>query len=494
MKEITRIHLAKIPYEIEIDAKNNFEKYLKELEKFTDKTIFQDVEIRITEILSESGIKENGIITVSDVEKVRAQIGEPEVFRGEDFSNENSSSNKEDTSNIKNKTSTPHQNQKTSYFERLKNRKLYRIRENAMIDGVCSGLAEFFELDTTIMRVLVLISFFLTAGWTLLIYIVLCVVTPVAKNANDILRLRGEPISAESIRNINQEFDFEKTKKRDQRALRILGIFLGMLSVMVVFFGIWCLFMGNFVLQEAFQQGKALFEINETSRLLLIGLSNLAGIAFVIFWLTLAKASFSLKFSRNHFVISMMCIAIGVSSMIGFFTVSRDAFEKQNDKLLNSLKVSSINFDKNKLSNIKTIENKTRFQVEYFVSDQRKIEIGEFESLKQNLAKNTHFEFDGETLRISSNQEQKYWIPNTDAYKIRIYGPELSKVATESKFRYNLNREQESELEAVISNIANADFKVAGSGKVRNLKILTRNSKGELTEIKDKDDIYEYEY
>ena len=33
MKEITRIHLAKIPYEIEIEAKKDLEKYLNALKK-----------------------------------------------------------------------------------------------------------------------------------------------------------------------------------------------------------------------------------------------------------------------------------------------------------------------------------------------------------------------------------------------------------------------------------------------------------------------------
>ena len=56
MKEITRIHLAKIPYEIELDAKKNLQKYLDELRKYSDEEIFEDVEIRITEILAESGI------------------------------------------------------------------------------------------------------------------------------------------------------------------------------------------------------------------------------------------------------------------------------------------------------------------------------------------------------------------------------------------------------------------------------------------------------
>ena len=65
MNEITRIHLAKVPYEIEIDAKKVLQKYLDELKKYSaDEDIFSDVEIRITEILSENKIINGGIITL----------------------------------------------------------------------------------------------------------------------------------------------------------------------------------------------------------------------------------------------------------------------------------------------------------------------------------------------------------------------------------------------------------------------------------------------
>lgn len=150
MKEITRIHLAKIPYEIENDAKKDIEKYLNALRKIADDSIFADVEIRITEILSDIGVEANGVITKEDVEKIRAQIGEPEVFEGE---------GDEDTIG----------NDNRSYFERLKAKKLYRIRENAQVDGVAAGLAEYFEIDVTIIRILMILLIFPTMGWMFIV-------------------------------------------------------------------------------------------------------------------------------------------------------------------------------------------------------------------------------------------------------------------------------------------------------------------------------------
>ena len=51
----------------------------------SDKDIFEDVEIRITEILAELGVKEGGIITEKEISKIEAKIGSPEVFQDTDF-------------------------------------------------------------------------------------------------------------------------------------------------------------------------------------------------------------------------------------------------------------------------------------------------------------------------------------------------------------------------------------------------------------------------
>ena len=50
------------------------------------------------------------------------------------------------------------------------NRRLYRCRENRVIAGVASGVAEFFGLDPTLVRVLWFVSIFF-GGVSLLLYI-----------------------------------------------------------------------------------------------------------------------------------------------------------------------------------------------------------------------------------------------------------------------------------------------------------------------------------
>lgn len=56
-------------------------------------------------------------------------------------------------------------------------RKLYRSEEYVMISGVCGGIAEFFDIDPTIIRVLwVIISLFWGVG--IIIYIAMAIIVP----------------------------------------------------------------------------------------------------------------------------------------------------------------------------------------------------------------------------------------------------------------------------------------------------------------------------
>jgi phage shock protein C len=57
------------------------------------------------------------------------------------------------------------------------NRRLYRCRENRVLAGVAGGVAEFFDLDPTLVRVLWFISTFF-GGVTLLLYVGLAIITP----------------------------------------------------------------------------------------------------------------------------------------------------------------------------------------------------------------------------------------------------------------------------------------------------------------------------
>jgi phage shock protein C len=60
----------------------------------------------------------------------------------------------------------------------MESRKLYRSRSDKMLAGVCRGLAQYLNLDTTVVRLLFVLLFFL-GGHGLLIYLILWILMPV---------------------------------------------------------------------------------------------------------------------------------------------------------------------------------------------------------------------------------------------------------------------------------------------------------------------------
>ena len=56
-------------------------------------------------------------------------------------------------------------------------RKLYRSRKDRMIGGVCGGLAKYFNMDPTIIRLIAVLGL-VAVGGTFLAYIILLIVVP----------------------------------------------------------------------------------------------------------------------------------------------------------------------------------------------------------------------------------------------------------------------------------------------------------------------------
>lgn len=68
-------------------------------------------------------------------------------------------------------------------------KRLCKSRKNKMIDGVCGGIAEYFNIDATIIRIIAVIVACLN-GVGILAYIIACVVMPYSdsqdfENASD---------------------------------------------------------------------------------------------------------------------------------------------------------------------------------------------------------------------------------------------------------------------------------------------------------------------
>jgi phage shock protein C len=56
-------------------------------------------------------------------------------------------------------------------------KRLYRSREEKMIGGVCGGIAEYFDIDPTLVRA-VWVAITLLAGFGIVLYLILWVLVP----------------------------------------------------------------------------------------------------------------------------------------------------------------------------------------------------------------------------------------------------------------------------------------------------------------------------
>jgi phage shock protein C len=66
----------------------------------------------------------------------------------------------------------------TSHVMGSQPRRLYRLRMDRKIFGVCGGLAEYFSVDPTLVRLLFVASAFASFGLTVFAYVILAIVVP----------------------------------------------------------------------------------------------------------------------------------------------------------------------------------------------------------------------------------------------------------------------------------------------------------------------------
>ena len=82
------------------------------------------------------------------------------------------------------------------------NRRLYRCRHDRRLAGVASGVAEFFDLDPSLVRLLFFLSIFL-GGMGLYLYIGMAIIVPlepVSADAADAVDASVAPVLAEGHR------------------------------------------------------------------------------------------------------------------------------------------------------------------------------------------------------------------------------------------------------------------------------------------------------
>ena len=219
MKEITRVHLAKTPYDIEVDAKKQLEKYVQAIARTMDSDeAMREIEARMVELLAGRGVASGGVITAADVAALKEQMGEPQEF-SEDGQ------------------AAPEVDEESERPER----RLMRDTEHALIGGVCAGIAAYFGINPLWVRIIAIISPLVSFGTAVLIYIVMWLSVPEARTASDKLQMHGKPVTFDSLkRQANQGGTPIEQRKGMQSAVAkvirfILGTSLLMAALMILF-------------------------------------------------------------------------------------------------------------------------------------------------------------------------------------------------------------------------------------------------------------------
>jgi phage shock protein PspC (stress-responsive transcriptional regulator) len=78
-------------------------------------------------------------------------------------------------------------------------KRLYQIREGAMLSGVCTGLAAYLNVDVTIVRIAFVLLTLLTTGIWILVYLIMMLVIPFANTGEEYAAAAGAPFNAQEV-------------------------------------------------------------------------------------------------------------------------------------------------------------------------------------------------------------------------------------------------------------------------------------------------------
>lgn len=123
----------------------------------------------------------------------------------------------------------------------MNRKRLYRSKKNSMIAGVCGGIAEYFDIDPTLVRIIAVLTIFVN-GVGLIAYLIAWIVIPQnseqsseqsSEEEKGGLREKAEKIAQNIGKHINEDLD-KNSYKKDH--LIIAGL---------IFLGLGCLFLIN---------------------------------------------------------------------------------------------------------------------------------------------------------------------------------------------------------------------------------------------------------
>lgn len=170
MKRTLNVNIGSIAFILEEDAYYMLKNYLSELSVRIEPALraetMNDVEMRIADILSEILVSTRQVVTVEHIKRVISIIGS-----AEDFGDGGAKSGYDPAASESDK--------KTDGSESAEGRKrLLRSKTDKTIGGVCGGMAEYFNIDSTLIRIIAFVSLLCSFGTALFVYLAMWIIIP----------------------------------------------------------------------------------------------------------------------------------------------------------------------------------------------------------------------------------------------------------------------------------------------------------------------------
>lgn len=183
MNTIISIHLNGKAFQIEENGHEVLKKYLEQAgqklgENPDTQEIISDLEQAIADKFSSRLHEGKDVVTADEIQEVLKEMGPVEAGKSEEVHHD-------DTQTSEKKTSVP--------------KRLYLVKEGALIMGVCTGIAAYFGIDVVLIRLAFIILTFLTGGMAIVAYIILALILPRAKTPEDLAAAYGEPFNAKEV-------------------------------------------------------------------------------------------------------------------------------------------------------------------------------------------------------------------------------------------------------------------------------------------------------
>ena len=231
MNEIKKCSLAGISFTLEKDAHTALAEYIDSLQNAyrndpDGEEIIADIEARIAELIL-SAVTADAIVTKPLILNIIKQLGSADEIDSEQ----------------PDRTSEPYQAETTdtSGNPRIP-RRLYRDLQHRKLGGVCAGVANYFDIDPTWIRLAMFIPLFLSLfssieffGWlsallgnmfgvVILGYIIMWFAIPPASTARQKLEMKGERITTDSIReNVHNATSEEQSRTIIADIVNLIG-------------------------------------------------------------------------------------------------------------------------------------------------------------------------------------------------------------------------------------------------------------------------------